>query len=380
MTHRLAPQSQRSQISCKLSTVQVYAVTQVVLERQVRFEGDEVQGKTEAGRVVIDEKDNSLDIFISTQDLAAGNLPVWLISEKLSMICGVGKDSQKKNLLTSILAINDPVQIEDMLENNRVEPLLSGDKKSNIVFLEDEISVTTTDSTRTAQVPLSFKIPAMVQGDGSYKSFRRSGTTATQADTQPNGIRTPPETPPRQSGGASERYGATPRPARSENLSAETTTQANKEVYIKQREGVVNAAKGYSADDVIVVVEPPTQTGQPRTDADNAHRPGGIQNSGLKRSPSKTKEDRVFNMEALSEALPSVSGDPAGTSFLDSVNFKVGARSESHKQTHGESRSDMIKEIGYQGELFVSFTALAFALPGYYANIENRFLKFFSRG
>lgn len=121
--YRLAPPSQRSKIVKQLEELKVYVVTHVVLERYVSLEGQLVQGRTEAGKLVFQETVEDIKIYISRQDLASKKLPVDLLSERLSMFCGISTDAEY--LVTNVLALIDLDSIEAMLERKGIKKRLA---------------------------------------------------------------------------------------------------------------------------------------------------------------------------------------------------------------------------------------------------------------
>ena len=104
----------RNRILCQLENVQVFSSDSLVLRRHVNVNGQNIFGKDEKGRTVLQWTTTLVHVYFSTDSITNGLLPWYFVSESLSSILGIPQERQ--SLLVSILYTQDYTLTEDFLE------------------------------------------------------------------------------------------------------------------------------------------------------------------------------------------------------------------------------------------------------------------------
>ncbi|KAK3622645.1 hypothetical protein LTR56_014313 [Elasticomyces elasticus] len=105
---------QRSAVESELSGIQVWTATKLLLRRSVR-QGDHVHfGRNDRGRVVLEEQDGQLRLFISDDNVGSDTIPWHFIGQELK--AHLSLDDRQSTALAAILTTSDSSQIQEILE------------------------------------------------------------------------------------------------------------------------------------------------------------------------------------------------------------------------------------------------------------------------
>lgn len=117
---RLLSPCSRAELAVPLQNLSVYLVSSISLKRSVQTWAGTIYGCEESGRMVLNGDKDHLQIYMSASDVQASNVPMDLLSEELSVFLGI-LTPEKKKIITYVLILNNLVDIEDMLEREKIE-------------------------------------------------------------------------------------------------------------------------------------------------------------------------------------------------------------------------------------------------------------------
>ena len=125
---RLVPETvlRRTEIFSQLRAVKVYNATRVVQNWFVVLDGRKIFGQPETGHVAITATDDALHIYFAKETVGTPRSKHELV-EKLYGFCGLNKGTEgerdSKYILSAILDLDTPEDVEDFLDRQRIPKL-----------------------------------------------------------------------------------------------------------------------------------------------------------------------------------------------------------------------------------------------------------------
>jgi hypothetical protein len=124
----------RKRIFQHLRSVSVFSATKVVQEWSLSHNSLEVVGVPQDGHVAMTANDTSLKIYFAERSVGSASWR-WGLTELIADFCGISNDpeskSDSKSLLLLILSDGLAGEVNEILDNNNIPPLISDEDLEN---------------------------------------------------------------------------------------------------------------------------------------------------------------------------------------------------------------------------------------------------------